>query len=475
MESPVTGRNFAGHRRAPAAPRQYPADKTRSSRFFWAELLQPDTPTAFDLVMSGTREVEEFIADAGLAAAAWAAETAHAVVAGLAASYESDNLLSSAETRLVEGAVMWTLYRLVRDERLPESFRRELRLCVRERLAGGLSADDWLRPLHDGYAVLSERLLHSVAAGLPPDRHAEAMQRISSTLYRTMGVLADEINVAFVAEQRRQSGGTSAERIKLVRGILEGARVNAERAGRHLGYELTLHHLCLMLWYDPDAVPWCDDDTLNWTRELETTATNLLHAAGCSSTLLVPGGSGRLWAWGGRVNGLPTELGELSPERLPTGHVHVAAGIPAPGISGFCRSYEQAASLERLSRTVLAGSGNIHDYRTLELFVLMSMDVRQVAEFVRRQLGGLVGTARSVVALRETLKCYLDHERSVTATAARMRIAKNTVSYRVKKAEQSRGCPIEQDSLHLHLALHLTERMAPGLLAESGAETKPRR
>jgi hypothetical protein len=228
-----------------------------------------------------------------------------------------------------------------------------------------------------------------------------------------------------------------------------------------------------MLWYDPDAVPWCDDDTRTWTRDLETAATTLLYAAGCSATLLVPGGSGRLWAWGGRVNGSPTELGELAPGVLPAGHVHVAAGLPAPGISGFRRSYEQVASLERLSRTVLAGSGNIHDYRTLELFVLTGMDVGRMAEFVRRQLGGLVDAARSVVALRETLKCYLDNERSVTATAKHLRIAKNTVAYRVKKAEHLRSSPIERDRLHLHLALHLAERMAPALLS-GPAETKAR-
>ncbi|GHF78275.1 DNA-binding PucR family transcriptional regulator [Amycolatopsis bartoniae] len=444
------------------------------STYFWAKLLHPADPAAFESVLTGAREVDELVADAGLAAAAWTAETTQLIVDQLSCSSSPDNPVSPAEKRLVEGTVTWTLYRLARAEPVPGYFRRELGQCVRERLANGSTPESWLHALNDLYAVLTERLLHAAATGLPPEQHATAMQEITTTLFHSMSLLGDEITLAFLAERRRQSAGAAAERAKLVHGILDGARVNAERAHRHLGYDLSLHHLGLVLWYDEDTVPWCDDDTRNWTRELETVATGLLREAGCSSTLLVPAGSARLWAWGGRVHGLPAELGELDPTALPGGHVHVAGGLPAEGVAGFRRSYGQAATLEHLSRTVLAGSGNIHDYRTLELFVLMGGDVGRLTEFVRRELGGLADQERPVVTLRETLKCYLDSERSTTATAERLRIAKNTVAYRVKKAEQLRSRPIGQDQLRLHLALHLAERMGPALLSGRGTPKERR-
>ena len=59
----------------------------------------------------------------------------------------------------------------------------------------------------------------------------------------------------------------------------------------------------------------------------------------------------------------------------------------------------------------------------------------------------------NTAALRATLKSYLDNERSLAASAAQLHIAKNTVLYRVRKAEQLLGRPLHQDRLRLSVAL----------------------
>jgi sugar diacid utilization regulator len=52
-----------------------------------------------------------------------------------------------------------------------------------------------------------------------------------------------------------------------------------------------------------------------------------------------------------------------------------------------------------------------------------------------------------------------DAERSVAAVARTLHIAKNTVLYRVRKAERLRGRPLGEDRLRLHAALHLISAM----------------
>ncbi|RAU99348.1 hypothetical protein DQP58_03480 [Mycobacterium colombiense] len=66
--------------------------------------------------------------------------------------------------------------------------------------------------------------------------------------------------------------------------------------------------------------------------------------------------------------------------------------------------------------------------------------------------GGLAGPADrpgdTAVTLRATLKCYLDTERSLCAAADRLHVA-GKLAYRVQRAEQLRGRPIDGRRMQL--------------------------
>jgi DNA-binding PucR family transcriptional regulator len=57
--------------------------------------------------------------------------------------------------------------------------------------------------------------------------------------------------------------------------------------------------------------------------------------------------------------------------------------------------------------------------------------------------------------LRETLRLYLAGGRSRQQVAAAMYINRNTVAYRVQKASQLLGRPIEEDAFEVRLALEI--------------------
>jgi DNA-binding PucR family transcriptional regulator len=97
--------------------------------------------------------------------------------------------------------------------------------------------------------------------------------------------------------------------------------------------------------------------------------------------------------------------------------------------------------------------------------ILLGNDAEATTDFVRRELGPLAEDSKTMAALRETVRCLLDNERAVAVTAKHLHIAKNTVVYRVKKAEQLLGRSLREDHLRLHLALYLAERLGSAVLA----------
>jgi DNA-binding PucR family transcriptional regulator len=113
----------------------------------------------------------------------------------------------------------------------------------------------------------------------------------------------------------------------------------------------------------------------------------------------------------------------------------------------------------------------LFDYAELDLIAMLSAHLDEARRFVRRELGGLAGSGEPATTLRTTLKCYLDAERSLNTTAELLHVARNTVAYRIQRAEQLRGREIEVRRMQLQVALALTEEFGDLVLSE---QTTPR-
>ena len=79
-----------------------------------------------------------------------------------------------------------------------------------------------------------------------------------------------------------------------------------------------------------------------------------------------------------------------------------------------------------------------------------------IAELVRawviETLGSLADDDDHNSRLRDTLHVFRQDNGSFKATAERLTLHKNTVQYGVRKAEESLGCPIGEQRLHVELA-----------------------
>jgi hypothetical protein len=104
---------------------------------------------------------------------------------------------------------------------------------------------------------------------------------------------------------------------------------------------------------------------------------------------------------------------------------------------------------------------------------LMSNSVDLVRAWVGETLGVLATDDDANARLRDTLQVFLQENGSFKATAERLTLHKNTVQYRVRKAEESLCRPIDEKRLHLELALLASQWLSAAVLQRPG-DVQPR-
>jgi DNA-binding PucR family transcriptional regulator len=108
--------------------------------------------------------------------------------------------------------------------------------------------------------------------------------------------------------------------------------------------------------------------------------------------------------------------------------------------------------------------GSTVRYDSLALTALLTVDPTEAARFTIAQLGELAEETDAARRVRSTLRVYLEENLSPARAARRLGIHQNTVVYRVKRAEEILGHPIEEGRLELEVSVRLAEGL-PGLNA----------
>jgi DNA-binding PucR family transcriptional regulator len=93
----------------------------------------------------------------------------------------------------------------------------------------------------------------------------------------------------------------------------------------------------------------------------------------------------------------------------------------------------------------------------------MSGSLDLLRAWVGETLGSLADDDDHNARLRDTLRVFLQENGSYKSTAERLVLHKNTVQYRVRKAEESMRRPLVQDRLRTELALLATQWLGPAV------------
>ncbi len=114
---------------------------------------------------------------------------------------------------------------------------------------------------------------------------------------------------------------------------------------------------------------------------------------------------------------------------------------------------------EPLARARPRGDGPARTHGQHHL-CLATADDEQARWYAEDVLGKLLADDERTKELRETLRVYLACERSPQTAAERLHIGRNTVTYRVHRAEDLLGHPIG-DPMELRLALEIARTQGP--------------
>jgi DNA-binding PucR family transcriptional regulator len=273
-----------------------------------------------------------------------------------------------------------------------------------------------------------------------------ALELSSARIFTRADFLVAQLMRHIDRERVRWMGGALARRTQVVRGLLEGEEQDVVEASRALGYDIDRWVLAAVLWDSGTS----GDPGMRHDR-LEAQAAVAARAAGIPRAFTLAAGDAVLWTW--LATSEPPDLDAIAgalADSLGEGQ-GAALGTPASGLEGFRRGHADAIHARRVAE--LGGRGGVARYDEVEMVSLVSGDLDRLARFVQRTLGPLTADDETTTRLRETLLAWLGEGGNARRAAERLHTHKNTVLYRLQRAQLLLGRPLDEDRGALELAL----------------------
>jgi DNA-binding PucR family transcriptional regulator len=311
----------------------------------------------------------------------------------------------------------------------------------------GMSLAALLRAYRLGHELLQQSFEQATSEiDLEPDVRWRVLASATHRMFRYIDLICTQLVEDYEVEREQWLRGAAAAQAELVLAIVAGESVDPKEASATLSYDVAAPQLGFIVWRDArsrDGEPG---------RSLASVAKQLALEVGAVHTLVVPMGEHAAWAWatGGDLSAVPSRSAALSE------HVRAAVGGVHAGLDGMYRTHHEARAARRVGDIFGARPGAILRYSTVGLTSLLSADPAQAVQFATSELGSELGAdTDAMLRLRATILVYLDERRSPVRTARRLGIHQNTVHYRVKRAEELLGRPLEDRRLELEIALRL--------------------
>jgi DNA-binding PucR family transcriptional regulator len=329
-----------------------------------------------------------------------------------------------------------------------------------------------LRTYRLGHARFSDWLLRELA------RQADDARVISATTLSMSRIVAayidqtsEEMVAAYTQEREHWLRNQNAARAARVRRLLSGDRSDLRTAEATLGYRLRQYHVGVVCWVDDPA------GTTDQLTRLERAVGHVAVQAACAGDpVFLPRDESSAWAWlplgiRDRFDSAEASTAGVSPD------IRFAFGDPARGPGGFCLTYLQAMATESVALAAASPAPRALPFTDVAPVAMMLGSADLLRGWVRSTLGGLATDDEHHARLRETLLAFLQSGGSYKATAELLVLHKNTVQYRIRRAEESLGRAVGENRHDVELALRASHWLGPAVLhpaAAPGAAATPR-
>jgi DNA-binding PucR family transcriptional regulator len=243
-----------------------------------------------------------------------------------------------------------------------------------------------------------------------------------------------------------------------VRALLDDQPVDIDATEAALGYRLRQHHVGTVAWVTGDVE---GADGLTRLQRVVTRAARSLGNHG--GALFVPRDTALAWSWLPLGNEASVDADTLA-AAFDNGDasVRVAVGGPEQGLDGFRQTHRQAVRTQDLALAARPGT-RVTTFSEVGAVALLAADITAARSWIWGTLGDLALDDDQHARMRETLRVFLSTG-SYIATAERMMLHKNSVQYRIRKAEEALGSPIEDRRADLELALRACSHLGETVL-----------
>jgi DNA-binding PucR family transcriptional regulator len=249
----------------------------------------------------------------------------------------------------------------------------------------------------------------------------------------------------YESERRRWDARSDATRAAQVRAVLDTEGLDLASAEKMLSTSLRGWHLAAIIWTGPGP-------TSHAAAQLRA-GTAMLAAATGKAPLTISADEQTCWAWISSTGRPDLDVLCLESELRAYPALRIAIGEPSPGLGGFRQTFRDAQRARNVAATGDGPDRALVLHAHVALAGLLVDHLADVQAWAGRVLGDLMRDDEATVRLRETVQVFLHAQGSFTDAAARLHVHKNTVHYRVRKAEELLGHPLTENRLDTEVAL----------------------
>lgn len=330
----------------------------------------------------------------------------------------------------------------------------------------GVPITTLLRAYRLGQAAFQQQFIARVAdERVSVAEMAEASMALSSVAFSFVDRVSEQVVAAYQVERDDWVRHRNASRRAKVQAVLAGKVVDPDDVVGALGFPVRTRHVGAVLWSAHDGG---HGDPL---ARLERHAASLAEALGASArtALLVEPDASTVWAW--------ITAGTVDAEALIAAWgdsaegVYAALGQPAEGIDGFRTTHRQALQAQTMALAAAPGHRRpVTASAQLGPLALVAAGVDGIRAWVQDVLGGLAADDENAARMRETIWAYLSSGSSLNTAAHELHLHKNTIQYRIRKAEEARGRPLSDGRMDVEVALLACRLLGPTVLRQTGPE-----
>jgi hypothetical protein len=337
---------------------------------------------------------------------------------------------------------------------------------ARRQAQHGTALTALLRSYRLGHTCFADWLFRELA------QQADDAQLITAATLSMSGIVAgyvdqtsEEIVAAYTRERENWLRNRSAVRAARIRDLLSGERIDVGATEAALGYRLRQYHVGVVCW-TADAARAGDSIT-----RLERVIGHVAARAACTGDLVfLPRDESSAWAWlplGIRDRFDPAAAGEADTDD----DIRLAFGDAAKGTTGFRLTHQQAVAAQAVALAAGSPAPRAVAFSQVAPVAMMLASRELLRPWVLGTLAGLATDDEHHARLRETLLVFLRSGGSYKATAEQLTLHKNTVQYRVRKALESLGQPLDGYRNEVELALQASHWLGSDVLRPAAAPT----